>query len=267
MSAGAAADLAKLVALAERLRALHVPGRPLILPNAWDVPSARAVEAAGFPVIATSSAAVAEALGFEDGEQAPPDAMFAAAGRIAAAVEGPVTMDAEAGYGLAPREFVERVIEAGVVGCNLEDTDHRAGGVRAAKSQARWLGEVRAAAATARVPLVINARVDVHIRWVGPPETRTDEAIRRGNLYLDAGADCVYPIWVADEPTIQALVEGIRGPVNIYARPESPSPTRLAELGVARVSFGPWIHRLAMREVARLATAIASGEDVLASTG
>ena len=257
-------DRAELVAMAERLRALHVAGRPLILPNAWDVPSARAVEAAGFPVIATSSAAVAEALGFEDGEQAPPDAMFAAAGRIAAAVEAPVTMDAEAGYGLAADEFVERMLAAGVVGCNLEDTDHRAGGVRDAGIQARWLGEVRAAAATAGVPLVINARIDVHIRWVGPPETRTEEAVRRGNRYLEAGADCVYPIWVADEPTITALVEGIRGPVNIYARPEAPSPARLTELGVARVSFGPWIHRLAMREVARVAAAIAAGEDVLA---
>jgi len=264
MSAGGGADLAKLVALAERLRALHVPGRPVILPNAWDVPSARAIEAAGFPAVATSSSAVAEALGFEDGEQAPPDAMFAAAGRIAAAVEGPVTVDAEAGYGLAPAGFVDRLIEAGVVGCNLEDTDHRVGGVRDAATQARWLAEVRAAATAAGVPLVINARVDVHIRWIGPPETRTDEAIRRGNLYLDAGADCVYPIWVADEPTIQALVEGISGPVNIYARPEAPPPARLAELGVARVSFGPWIHRLAMREVARVATAIAAGEDLFA---
>ncbi|HEY7940852.1 MAG TPA: isocitrate lyase/phosphoenolpyruvate mutase family protein [Candidatus Limnocylindrales bacterium] len=258
----AAADRAGLVALAERLRALHVPGRPLILPNAWDVPSARAVEAAGFPAIATSSAAVAEALGFEDGEQAPPDAMFAAAGRIAAAVKGPVTVDAEAGYGLAPGEFVDRLIEAGVVGCNLEDTDHRAGGVRDAEAQARWLAAVRAAAKAAGVPLVINARVDIHIRELGAPETRTPEAIRRGNLYLDAGADCIYPIRVADEPTIKALVAGIGGPVNIYARPEAPSPARLSELGVARVSFGPWIHRLGMREVARLAAAIAAGEDV-----
>jgi 2-methylisocitrate lyase-like PEP mutase family enzyme len=229
-----------------------VPGHPLLLANAWDVPSARAVEAAGLLAVATSSAAVAEALGYEDGEQAPPDAMFAAAARIAAAVAVPVTVDAEAGYGLAAAELVRRLVEAGVAGCNLEDSDHRAGGVRDTAMQARWLAEVRAAAATRGVPLVINARVDVHIREVGDPETRLAEAIRRGNLYLQAGADCVYPIWVADEPTIQELVAGIRGPVNIYARPEAPSPARLAELGVARVSFGPWIHRLAMREVTSL---------------
>jgi 2-methylisocitrate lyase-like PEP mutase family enzyme len=256
--------LAALAAQAERLRALHIPGRPLILANAWDVTSARAVEAADLAAVATSSAAVAEALGYEDGEQAPPDAMFAAAARMAAAVTVPVTVDAEAGYGLAAAALVGRLIEAGVVGCNLEDSDHRAGGVRDAAIQARWLAEVRAAATTRGVPLVLNARVDVHIREVGGAETRLAEAIRRGNLYLEAGADCVYPIWVADEPTIQALVAGIHGPVNIYARPEAPSPGRLAELGVARISFGPWIHRLATREVTRLVTAIAAGEYVFA---
>jgi 2-methylisocitrate lyase-like PEP mutase family enzyme len=239
----------------------------VILANAWDVPSARAVEAAGLPAVATSSVVVAEALGFEDGEQAPPEAMFAAAARIAAAVAVPVTVDAEAGYGLAAAELVGRLVEAGVAGCNLEDSDHGAGGVRDALVQARWLAEVRADAAVRGIPLVINARVDVHIREVGAPETRLAEAIRRGNLYLEAGADCVYPIWVADEPTIQALVAGIHGPVNIYARPEAPSPARLVELGVARVSFGPWIHRLTMREVSRLVTAIAAGEDVFARPG
>ncbi|HTS15083.1 MAG TPA: isocitrate lyase/phosphoenolpyruvate mutase family protein [Candidatus Sulfotelmatobacter sp.] len=254
-----------LAALAERLRELHVPGRPLILPNAWDVASARAVESAGFAAIATSSAAVAEALGYGDGEQAPAEAMFAAAARVAAAVGVPVTLDAEAGYGLTAAAFVSRLVASGAVGCNVEDSDHRAGGVRDAAEQAAWLGEVRTAATAAGVPFVINARVDVHIREIGPPETRTAEAIRRGNRYLEAGADCVYPIWVADEPTIAALVAGIHGPVNIYARPEAPSPTRLAELGVARVSFGPWIHRLAMREVARLAAAIAAGADVFAA--
>lgn len=252
-----------LAGRAEALRALHVPGDPLILPNAWDVPSARAVEAAGFPAVATSSSAVAETLGFEDGELAPVDAMFAAVGRIAAAVSVPVTMDAEAGYGLSAEDLIDRLLGAGAVGCNLEDSDHRAGGLRDARAQAKLLAEVRHAAFEASVPVVINARVDVHIREIGTPETRLTEAIRRGNRYLDAGADCVYPIFVAEEPTIMDLVEGIHGPLNIYARPEAPALARLAELGVARISFGPWLHRLAMRDVSRLLAAIAAAQDVL----
>lgn len=256
-----------LAARAARLRALHVPGDPLILPNAWDVPSARAVEAAGSAAVATSSSAVAETLGFEDGELAPADAMFAAVTRIASAVEVPVTMDAEAGYRLSAVEFVARLLEAGAVGCNLEDSDHRAGGIRDSDVQAAWLADVRAAAEAAGVPIVINARVDVHVREIGAPETRLAEAIRRGNLYLAAGADCVYPIWVADEPTIRGLLEGIHGPINIYARPEAPPLARLAQLGVARISFGPWLHRLAMREVTRLVSAIAAGEEILTRDG
>ncbi|MFI5261586.1 MAG: isocitrate lyase/phosphoenolpyruvate mutase family protein [Candidatus Limnocylindrales bacterium] len=252
-----------LAGRAAALRALHAVGRPLILPNAWDVPSARAVEAAGFAAVATSSSAVAETLGFEDGELARVDAMFAAVGRIAASVSVPVTMDAEAGYGLSAADFVERLLAVGAVGCNLEDSDHRAGGLRDAGAQAAWLAEVRQAADEAAVPVVINARVDVHSREIGVPETRLAEAMRRGNRYLDAGADCVYPIFVADEPTIMGLVKGIHGPVNIYARPEAPSVARLAELRVARISFGPWLHRLAMREVTGLLAAIAEGRDVL----
>jgi 2-methylisocitrate lyase-like PEP mutase family enzyme len=256
----AVTDLARR---ATRLRLLHVPGEPLLLPNAWDVPSARAVARAGFPAVATSSSAVAETLGYEDGELAPVDAMFAAAARIAAAVAVPVSMDAEAGYGLGADEFVARLLEAGAVGCNLEDSDHRAGGLRDATVQAAWLHDVRAAAEAVGVPIVINARVDVHIREVGAPATRLAEAIRRGNLYRAAGADCVYPILVADGPTIRGLVEGIAGPINIYARPEAPSLAQLKGLGVARVSYGPWLHRLTMREVGRLVTAIAAGKDVL----
>jgi len=251
-----------LAECAGRLRALHVRGDPLILPNAWDVASARAVEAAGFPAVATSSSAVAQALGFEDGERAPAEAMFAAAARIAAAVAVPVTMDAEAGYELAPDAFVARLLATGAVGCNLEDSDHRAGGLRDATVQAAWLHDVRAAAEAAGVPLVINARVDVHMREVGAARTRLAEAIRRGNLYLAAGADCVYPIFVADPATIGSLVEGIAGPINIYARPEAPRVTELKQLGVARVSFGPWLHRLTMAEVVRLVSAIAAGADV-----
>jgi 2-methylisocitrate lyase-like PEP mutase family enzyme len=246
---------------AEQLRSLHVPGRPLILPNAWDVASARRVEAAGFPVVATGSAAVAASLGFDDHEAAPVDVMLAAVARIAAAVSVPVSADLEAGYGLEPAELVDRLLTAGAVGCNLEDTDHRRNRLVDLDDQARWLAAVRAQADRAGVPIVINARTDVFLRAEGTAAEQRDDAIRRGRRYREAGADCVYPIWVGDEGVIGALVEGIGGPINIYARPEAPSIARLTELGVARISYGPWLHRLALRETDRALAAIREGGD------
>src|SRR5437764_55277 len=149
----------------ELLRSLHRPGAPLLLPNAWDVATARAIVAAGFPVVATTSAGVAAALGYEDHEGAPADEMLAAAARIARAVEVPVTVDAEAGYGMGPHELVAALRRAGAAGCNLEDTDHAAGTLRDPDRHAQWLTAVRQAASEDGYPLVINARVDV---FLGP---------------------------------------------------------------------------------------------------
>jgi 2-methylisocitrate lyase-like PEP mutase family enzyme len=251
-----------LAAKAEHLRSLHVPGRPLVLPNAWDAASARAVEAAGFLAVATASAAIAESLGYRDGEGTPVDAMFAAVARVVGAVAVPVSADMEAGYGLPAAELADRLLATGAVGCNLEDTDHRSGGLVDAELQAGRIAELRGAAS---VPIVINARIDVHLRRVGPPEQRLREAIRRARLYLAAGADCVYPIGVADEPTISALVAGAGGPINIYAQPSAPPLARLAGLGVARVSYGPWLHRLAMQAMQRALARIGGGADPYSS--
>ncbi len=247
--------------LARRLRALHVPGRPLVLPNAWDVASAQSVERAGFPAVATASSAIAASLGYEDGEGAPMDEMFAAIERIARAVSVPVTADVEAGYGLAGEELAERLIDAGAVGCNLEDSSHPDGGLIDVVTQAARIGALRGAAIKIGVPVVINARVDVHAREIGDPATRTDVAIARGRSYREAGADCVYPIMVIDEPTILAFVAAFEGMINVYARPEAPGLRRLAELGVARVSYGPWIQRLALRRVDQILADVARGAD------
>jgi 2-methylisocitrate lyase-like PEP mutase family enzyme len=226
------------------LRSLHRPGSPLVLPNAWDVMSARLLTEAGFPAVATSSAAVAFALGYEDGEAAPAEQMLAAASRIAHAVQVPVTADLEAGYGLAPEELVERTLAAGVVGCNLEDTDHGIGALGDASRQAERLAAVRAAGDAAGVPLVINARVDVFVRASGRPESElVDDAVARGRAYLDAGADCVYPIGAAEPATIARLVAEVGGPVNALTRPGAPGVRHLAELGLARVSFGSGLYR------------------------
>src|ERR1700746_3102845 len=145
----------------ELLRSLHRPGAPLLLPNAWDVATARAVVAAGFPVVATTSAGVAGALGYEDHEGAPAEELSAAAARIARAVEVPVTVDAEAGYGMEPAELVAALRSVGAAGCNLEDTEHAAGGLGDPDRQAEWLRAVRRAASEDGYGLVINARVDV----------------------------------------------------------------------------------------------------------
>jgi 2-methylisocitrate lyase-like PEP mutase family enzyme len=234
------------------LRSLHRPGAPLLLPNAWDVATARAVAAAGFPVVATTSWGVAAALGYEDHEGAPGDEMLAAAARIARGVDVPVTVDAEAGYGMEPGELVAALRDAGAAGCNLEDTDYAAGGLRDADEHAEWLGAVRQAASADGYGLVINARVDV---FIGPylagagPETQEElvpEAVRRATAYLEAGADCVYPICLWEADPLRRFMAEIAGPVNMTRIPEGPAVAELAELGVARVSWGHLLYRGAM---------------------
>src|ERR671911_545465 len=159
------AQTAEIQSRCDLLRSLQRPGAPLLLPNAWDVATARAVVAAGFPVVATTGGGVAAALGYEDHEGAPGDEMFAAAARIASGVEVPVTVDAEAGYGMQPGELVAALRSAGAAGCNLEDTDHATGSLRDPDRHAEWLKAVRRAASEDGYPLVINARVDV---FLGP---------------------------------------------------------------------------------------------------
>lgn len=227
------------------LRELHRPGKPLVLPNAWDAASAREVESAGFPVVATGSAAVAPALGYADKEATPVGEMLAAVGRIARAVTVPVTADLERGYGLAPAELVERLVATGAVGCNLEDSRPETGELVDAHEQADYLAAVRAAATEARTGLVVNARVDV-------PAGRPDETIRRARLYLGAGADCVYPIHVNEPAVIGELVREIGAPVNVLFRPGSPALPVLAALGVARVSYGHGLHAAAQAHLRRM---------------
>lgn len=214
------------------LRALHVPGDPLILPNAWDAGTARLVAEAGFPAVATTSSGVADALGYADGEQTPVGEMLAAVARVARAVAVPVTADMEAGYRLEPAELARRVQATGAVGLNLEDTDHAR---HPALVPVEWQME-RIAAVKAAADLVVNARVDVHLRGGA-----TDDALARGRAYRDAGADCVYPIGVTDEDTIARFVERCEV-VNVLLGPGAPPVERLAPLGVARVSLGHLLH-------------------------
>ena len=233
------------------LRSLHVPGTPLVLPNAWDVASARAVVAAGFPVVATTSAGVAATLGYDDHEGAPADEMLAAAARIASSVDVPVTVDAEAGYGMSPRDLVDALLSTGAAGCNLEDTDHAAGRLVETARHSDWLTDVRGAALDRGYGLVINARIDVFLAdgEAHPQHELLGEAIARALAYRAAGADCVFPILLADTDAVAEFVRAVDVPVNVLALPQAPSITRLAELGVARISYGSMIHRRSMEEL------------------
>ncbi|MEU6353974.1 isocitrate lyase/phosphoenolpyruvate mutase family protein [Streptomyces sp. NPDC047072] len=223
----------------EAFRALHrrtAPDDPLVLPGPWDAASAEVLVAAGFPALATPSAGIAASLGYRDG-QTPADEMFAAVARIARAVDVPVSADVEDGYGLPAKELVERLLGAGAVGCNLEDS-HR-GVLKDPHEHAEWLAEVRHAAGDA---LFVNARVDTFAYGDGDPEP----AVERAGLYVAAGADCVYPIH-APADVLPLLRSGVQGPINVMGRLDGkgPSPTELGELGATRVTFGPGLQRWA----------------------
>ncbi|MFJ8820213.1 isocitrate lyase/phosphoenolpyruvate mutase family protein [Streptomyces sp. NPDC102467] len=248
------------------LRALHrdrSPGDPLILPGPWDAASARVFEEAGFPALATPSAGVAASLGYEDG-QTPADEMFAAVARIVRSVSVPVSADIEAGYGIAPKELVERLLETGAVGCNLEDSyadpqaspsgpgrPHQDLVLKDARQQADWLAEVRAAAGDR---IVLNARIDAFL--VKGVDNPVEEAIERAGLFVAAGADCVYPIGAPAEvlPRLRAEIEG---PINVGAPPGGPSPREWGELGATRITFGPGLQRRAAAALRDIADTIA----------
>ena len=252
-----------LVQQAERLRELHHLAAPLVLPNVWDVASARALERAGASAIATTSSGVAASLGYPDGEAIPAGEMLAAVGRIAASVSLPVTADLEAGYGLAPAALVAGLLNAGAVGLNLEDTDRAGEPARLTETdvQARHIAAIRQAATDRGVPVVINARIDSFLRGSGSMAARLDDAIQRGRAYLAAGADCVFPIILADEEAIRRIVRELEAPVNVLAVPGVPSLARLAELGVRRVSLGGGLARYAMDEVEASARRLLAGDD------
>ncbi|WNI22915.1 isocitrate lyase/phosphoenolpyruvate mutase family protein [Streptomyces sp. ITFR-16] len=234
---------------ASALRALHhgrTPGDPLVLPGPWDAASARVFADAGFPALATPSAGIAASLGYEDG-QTPADEMFAAVARIARAVSVPVSADIEAGYGLAPGELVERLLTAGAVGCNLEDTVD--GVLVDAGWQADRLAAVREAAGDG---LFVNARIDTYLRSVPDGADREAETVRRARLYAAAGADCVYPLGAPPE-ALPRLAAAVPGPLNALARPDGPGPRGLGELGAARITFGPGMQLRAMAAVREIA--------------
>ena len=254
--------MAELAEKAERLRALHVPGDPLLLVNAWDAASARTVAALpGCQAVATASWSIAAAHGVPDGEAIGRDAMIAAVRTIAASVDLPVTADLERGYGDEPRDTAETIamtIDAGAVGANLEDsTGDRDRPLAAVASQARKVHVARGRAEAEGIPFVINARTDVFLRGAGG----VDEALERGRAYAEAGADCIFVPGVGDPEAIAALVAGLPIGISVIATPAGPTLEELAGLGVARISLGPGPMGIALAALQRAAESmLARGE-------
>ena len=226
-------------AKAERLRELHSGPRILVLPNAWDVASAKVfARHASCQAIATTSAGVAASLGYPDGEHVPREEMLEAVGRIASAVAVPVTADLEAGYGDAAGT-ARAAVAAGAVGLNIEDgRGGRSERLVAVGRQTAEIAAIRASGEESGVRLVVNARTDVFLREVGDPSGRLARAVERANAYLAAGADCAFVPGVADAELIERLVEAIDGPLNVLAGAGTPPVVELERLGVARVSVG-----------------------------
>jgi 2-methylisocitrate lyase-like PEP mutase family enzyme len=248
-------DPSTLAALAERLISLHRPGDPLVLVNAWDAASARAIAGAGAPVIATSSAAIAAVLGEPDDDRMDVDLVFDMVRRISTATPLPVTADVEAGYGLEPDELIARLIAAGAVGCNVEDSDHRRPGEQVpADAFAERLAGIREAADAVGVHVVLNARIDTFLLGTAGANA-VEDVLARGRQYLAAGADCVYPIRLVDPAVVAELAGALGGPLNANVAPGA-AISELAGAGAARISVGPRGQYVAMERLATFAAEV-----------
>lgn len=214
----------------------------LILPNAWDVPSARIFEDAGFPAVATSSAGMMVSLGYPDGETIPLHELVPAVGRIARVLTVPLSVDVVGGFGAVPAQVtatIKELIGAGAIGINIEDFVHETKQLLPIEHQLGGLKRLKDLRETLGVPFVINARTDAFRYAPGDEAARLNEAIRRGMAYRDLGVDCVYPMGLTDASSISAYVKALNFPVNVMVRKGLPPVSELQRMGVARLSFGP----------------------------
>ncbi|MCY7401752.1 MAG: isocitrate lyase/phosphoenolpyruvate mutase family protein [Nocardioides sp.] len=245
-----------LATLARTLLDLHHTGSTLVLPNVWDAWSARAVVEAGFPALSIGSHPLADSRGQGDNEDMSLDDALDGVRRICGAVpDVPVTADLESGYDTAPAELIERMLEAGAVGLNIEDTVHSQGRMRSVQEHADYIGGLRQASDAAGVDVVINARTDAFIKkdlFADP----VAEAITRLRACEEAGARCVYPVGAPDAATVQALLDALEGPVNVIANPRTGSAAGsledLRSMGVHRVTFGPLLQKELAPDLAAL---------------
>ena len=229
---------------ATKLKELHVPGDPVVLPTVWDAWSAKLAVDAGFAALTVGSHPVADSIGKEDGEGMSFDDLTARIAQITGAVDVPLSVDIESGYGEPAARLIEGLLEAGAVGLNIEDTVHREGKrLRTATEHAALVGELRKASDAAGVHVVINARTDLFLRQDGDEADRVDRAIARLRLAADAGADVLYPVGRHDPDTLRRLADELPLPINAIALPDQDDPASFGPLGVGRISFGPFFQR------------------------
>jgi 2-methylisocitrate lyase-like PEP mutase family enzyme len=229
---------------AEALLALHQPGNPVVLPTVWDAWSARLAVDAGFAALTVGSHPLADSVGKADQEGMSFDDVLTRVKEITAAVDVPVSVDIESGYGEPPTRLITGLLDAGAVGLNIEDTVHSEGGrLRSSSEHAEFVGALRKAADAAGVHVVINARTDLFLRQDGDESDRVDRAIARLKEAAAAGADSLYPVGLHDPDTLRRLATELPLPVNAIALPDQSDPASYAPAGVGRISFGPFFQR------------------------
>ena len=248
---------------ANRLQELHRRDDLLVVPNAWDVGSTRVLETAGFPTVASSSAAFAYSLGLPDGQVAPWDEVIDGLARMASGVDVPVSADLEGGYvdstGSIART-VEALVEAGIAGVGLEDSTFGddTPGVVEAEEHAELIASARAAADEHDYPLFVNGRTEVYIRRVGEDAARVEEAARRLDLYVQAGANGAFAPGITDPDEIGELARHLDVPLNVLWMPGMPDLDELESLGVRRVTVGSQTYLAALAAVERVAEGLAA---------
>ncbi len=227
---------------AQALLALHQPGNPVILPTVWDAWSARLAVDAGFAALTVGSHPLADSIGKADQEGMTFEDVLTRVKQITAAVDVPISVDIESGYGESPTRLITGLLDAGAVGLNIEDTVHSEGGrLRSSGEHAELVGALRKAAEAAGVHVVINARTDLFLRQDGDESDRVDRAIARLTEAAAAGADSLYPVGRHDPDTLRRLATELPLPINAIALPDQSDPASFGPLGVGRISFGPFL--------------------------
>jgi 2-methylisocitrate lyase-like PEP mutase family enzyme len=237
---------------------LHHSGRLLILPNIWDCLGANLLESLKYPAVATASASVAFTNGYDDGQRISFDSVLAVLKKIVSSVNIPVSADIESGFAendLQLKENIKQLLAAGIVGINIEDTDKKTDSIWPAETQCEKIKLIKKISEEVGVPLFINARADVYLRGKNfdTPESKFEEALKRGRAYKAAGADCFYPIAMTRQEDIKRMVEQLQMPLNVITIPGIPELTVLNEIGVARVSLGPSFLKIAIKAMKNLA--------------
>ncbi|MGZ4042815.1 MAG: isocitrate lyase/PEP mutase family protein [Bacteroidia bacterium] len=251
---------------AQLFHSLHHNGKMLVLPNIWDPLAALLIEDLGYQAIATASASIAFSNGHNDGENMPFNELLTLLSKITRGVNIPVTADIESGYadtesGL--QKNIERLVNTGIVGINLEDTNRQKNTLFSIETQCKRIGIVRKISEDMNIPLFINARTDVYIRDnFASDEEKFEETIKRGRAYLNAGADCIFPIVMKQKQDIQNLISVLKCPINILTIAGVPDLKTLSEIGVARVSLGPSFLKIAIRAMKNMAVKLKNYEGI-----